>query len=513
MDFINLKSLNLTAEESEDLIKLLAQKRGITTKKLLSTIKLNLKRKNNKDLASKSQQKLIKSQQKLAKAQLELLKSQQKLIKSIKTQQKLTKQTKSQRELIKSQRKLKKQQQTRKITNSFYNIDKKINNNFIENKLDNRINDTNDDFIENIRDLFNTNVDKKINNINVDKKINNTNDEDFIENIRDLFNNKLDKKINNNNNNNNNTNDDFIENIRDLFSILDYEPVLIKSGFEGNYLEYMSNGNNSLSFNEYLELIKPYLYDLINVYKAKGEWKLQLSAEISFVSQKPDSNEIRIMYTRSTPEEIITGCETEEVAENLIMQLLQKYQDNLQNKMKGSDFIFNGINYLYYDLNKITISKGGSYIESPKWLKDKKCTINQKNNNIDKHHQRISKIKLFIDNYNWNDINFPAAKKDWNKFEVDNKNVALNILYVSFNTKKIGIAYKSKYNLIRDNQIILLVISSGKNWHYLAVKSLSRLLRGISSNHNSDYYCLNCFHSYRTENKLNVHKKITNIVI
>ena len=213
----------------------------------------------------------------------------------------------------------------------------------------------------------NTNVDKKINNTNVDKKINNTNDGDFIENIKDLFNNKLDKKINNNNN----TNDDFIENIRDLFSILDYEPVLIKSGFDNNCLEYMSNGNNSLSFNEYLELIKPYLYDLINVYKAKGEWKLQLSAEISFVSQKPDSNEIRIMFTRSTPEEIIIGSETEEVAENLIMSILQKYQDNLQSKMKGSDFIFNGINYLYYDLNRITISKGGSYIESPKWLKDK----------------------------------------------------------------------------------------------------------------------------------------------
>ena len=98
MEFINLKSLNLTAEESEDLIKLLAQKRGITTKKLLSTIKLNLKRKNKKDLASKSQQiliKYIKSQQKLAKTQLELLKSQRELIKSIKSQQKLTKQTKS----------------------------------------------------------------------------------------------------------------------------------------------------------------------------------------------------------------------------------------------------------------------------------------------------------------------------------------------------------------------------------------------------------------------------------
>ena len=44
------------------------------------------------------------------------------------------------------------------------------------------------------------------------------------------------------------------------------------------------------------------------------------------------------MYTRSTPEEIIICCETEKVTENLIMQLLQKYQDNLQNKMNGSDF-------------------------------------------------------------------------------------------------------------------------------------------------------------------------------
>ena len=51
-------------------------------------------------------------------------------------------------------------------------------------------------------------------------------------------------------------------------------------------------------------------------------------------------------------------------------------------------------------------------------------------------------------------------------------------------------------------------MSNGENWHYLVVKNLSGLLRGISSNHNSDYHCLNCFHSYRTKNKLNAHKRI-----
>ena len=220
----------------------------------------------------------------------------------------------------------------------------------------------------------------------------------------------------------------------------------------------------------------------------------------------------------------MSGNETEEIVEKLFRSLLQTYQDNLNEKMRGSDFIFNGVNYLFYDFNRVSISKGGSCIKSPKWLKDKKFTVNQKNNDnkcfqyattlalnfnkIDKHPQRISKIKPFIDNYNWNDINFPTNKKDWNRFELNNKNVALNILYVPFNTKKIEIAFKSKYNLVRDNEVILLMISNGKNWHYLAVKSLSRLLRGITSNHDGDYYCLNCFHSYRTENKLNAHKKV-----
>ena len=48
--------------------------------------------------------------------------------------------------------------------------------------------------------------------------------------------------------------------------------------------------------------------------------------------------------------------------------------------MRGSDFVFEGVNFLYYDFNKISISRVESYIDSPKWLKDKKSTINPKNN-------------------------------------------------------------------------------------------------------------------------------------
>ena len=204
------------------------------------------------------------------------------------------------------------------------------------------------------------------------------------------------------------------------------------------------------------------------------------------------------MHTRSVNEEFMDGNNIYEVIKVLYKSLLQKYQDNLQNKMKGSDFIFNGVNYLYYDLNKVSISKGGSYIDSPKWLKNKKSTINPKDNDykcfqyaiilalnydkIDRKPQRTLKIKPFIESYNWKDIDFPSTRKDWNKFELNNNNIALNILYVPFNTKKIEIAYKSKYNLTREKQIILLMISNGEKWHYLVVKSLSGLFTGITSN-------------------------------
>ena len=88
---------------------------------------------------------------------------------------------------------------------------------------------------------------------------------------------------------------------------------------------------------------------------------------------------------------------------------------------------------------------------------------------------------------------FPSTSKDWKKFELNNE-VALNILYVPHGTKKIEITYKSKHNLTREKQVILLMISNGENWRYLIVKNLSRLLRGITSNHGGDFYCLNCFH-------------------
>ena len=81
------------------------------------------------------------------------------------------------------------------------------------------------------------------------------------------------------------------------------------------------------------------------------------------------------------------------------------------------------------------------------------------------------------------------------------------------NTEKIRHAYKSKYNLTREHQAVLLIITDGEKWHYLAVKSLSALFRGITGNNHGDIYCLNCFQSYTMENKLKKHKTFVRIMI
>ena len=109
---------------------------------------------------------------------------------------------------------------------------------------------------------------------------------------------------------------------------------------------------------------------------------------------------------------------------------MQKYQEGLEESMTGSEFVYDSVDVLYYNLNKVSLSRGGSYIDSLKWVKNKGATINPQNKKDDRcfqyavtvtlnHEQiknnpeRISKIKPFIDQYNWNEIDFPSHGKDW----------------------------------------------------------------------------------------------------
>ena len=122
-------------------------------------------------------------------------------------------------------------------------------------------------------------------------------------------------------------------------------------------------------------MVKPYLSDIINDHKTHGleryhsgdktwiektpsESKIQLTMAITFISCK-DSDETLTMHTKSNNVGIMMGSETDEIIEELFEFLLQLYQKYLEESMRGSKFVYDSVDSLYYNLNKIILSRGG----------------------------------------------------------------------------------------------------------------------------------------------------------
>ena len=103
-----------------------------------------------------------------------------------------------------------------------------------------------------------------------------------------------------------------------------------------------------------------------------------------------------------------------------------------------------------------------------------------------------------------------SGVKRLGKIEQNDKTIALDILFVPYNTETIRVACRSEYNSKRKKQVNLLMITDGDKWHYLPVSNLSALHEGKLSNHHGHFYCLNSFDSYTTKNKLKEHNEICN---
>ena len=129
---------------------------------------------------------------------------------------------------------------------------------------------------------------------------------------------------------------------------------------------------------------------------------------LHFVSSK-DSNEVRTMYTKSDTD-VLIGNTTDDIMKELFESTIKRCQSELEESMRGSEFVYDCVNELFYRLHKVELNHGKSYITSPTWLKNKRNTINPKNfcfqyaitvalnyGKIKNHPERIKNIKTFID--------------------------------------------------------------------------------------------------------------------
>ena len=122
-----------------------------------------------------------------------------------------------------------------------------------------------------------------------------------------------------------------------------YRPIITNSACNNNYIQYESKGNKGkiLTLSKYLDMIRPYLSDIMNDHKAQderkihlsntitehktqGEWKIHLTMVINFISSK-DSDYTRTMHAKCNNVEIMMGSETDEIIKELLKSFLQRY--------------------------------------------------------------------------------------------------------------------------------------------------------------------------------------------
>ena len=237
-----------------------------------------------------------------------------------------------------------------------------------------------------------------------------------------------------------------------------YKPMLVKSSFKGNYRNYESRGDKDkkLSVEQYLDMIKPYLSDLINENKAietsSNEWKIEINMHVNFVSSS-DTGQICTIFVCSDNEEIRLVNETDDIIKERINSFLNNYQKHEMILRNESNFVSESVDLLSYNIHKTSLKRGNSYIKFPNWIANKKATINPKNEDdryfeysivvalhqkeIKNHPERISRFHHYFSwDYNLENIEFPAGIKDWKRFEKNNETVALNILQVPHNEIK-----------------------------------------------------------------------------
>ena len=116
-----------------------------------------------------------------------------------------------------------------------------------------------------------------------------------------------------------------------------------------------------------------------------------------------------------------------------INSFLSNYRNEEAIMRNGSNFVFGSVDVLSYRIHKTSLKRGRSYTKFSEWVLNKRATINPKNDdnkcfqyfitvalnhqNIENHPERISNNKPFIDQYNWEDIEFATGIKDWERFE------------------------------------------------------------------------------------------------
>ena len=201
----------------------------------------------------------------------------------------------------------------------------------------------------------------------------------------------------------------------------------------------------------------------------------------------------------------------------IVNEMIAHMKEQIENPaLLNSRFVFDEVLFTNVDFHQLNLMRGSSYLSLPNWLARKKAIINPKNEDqecfkwavitasrwekINNNPERISKLKRFEKDFDWSGIEFPVSVKDIKKFEFRNQ-ISINLLAIE--GKQIYICRKGgNYEHI----INLMLITRNIKKHYVAIKSLSRLLSSQNTKHEGkEYFCMNCLQRFNEERSRDEH--------
>ena len=314
----------------------------------------------------------------------------------------------------------------------------------------------------------------------------------------------------------------------DKYLFLNDKVELKNLAFDGLFSKYEISGNG-MDIPNYLSYVKNMVFELIENYLIESNIKIQLILNVLTSVGNYGSENYREdnTYLNSNTKLITQSNNLNEIYEEITDHILESFSSY---EGRGSGWKFMGIQNLEILITKVKHFGGSSYIELPLEIKNKKACVNVQNNNqecfkysilaalhydeIKFNPERPSKYIKWLNDLNFDGIDFPVDLKDIDKFENQNP-YRINVLgYENFDKKN-----KEIYPLRISNKncdeltINLLLIndenSEKKNNHYVWIKDLSRLLsKQISKHDGKRFICIRCFNCFRLESAFKKHEEI-----
>ena len=288
---------------------------------------------------------------------------------------------------------------------------------------------------------------------------------------------------------------------------LSWGPKELEGAFGGAYRHYRIDGIERMDVDTYFSRTRKFLIDLLNKETTNRAVRSQSTTWIRFVRDEVEqvslafNSRMMTIYSLNDKNEIVTA---------MIEHMAQQIENPT---LRNSKFVFDRVLHMDIDFHRLNLTRGSSYVSLPDWLTKKKAIINPKNSDMEcfkwaviaamkweeigNNPERVSKLKRYEGEFDWSDTEFPISFRDINKFERNNE-IGVNILAIE--NKYIYICRKGRdYNRIVNLMLIADVENPNKK-HYVAFKSLSRLLSKQNSKHKeAQHFCTNCLNGFESE--------------